>query len=423
MSKANLLTLFFSLSLMTAYAQDYVEVAVGASYSNQAYYNLSTDDITTLANDSWDLAFTLGGGDFSILYNESSSASFTGPAPELRMYVTNAEDFSETIELASLTDSLYNDETSWANGAFNTTADPTNPFDLGWGLYDPSSHVVTGSRVYALKLRDNSWKKIKVESLQGGVFTVKHADLDGANEATFTVNKADYDSPMAFFSFTTGEVTASPADWDLVFQRYKSPLDAGGDIIEYPTTGVLTAAGIEVAKAVGVVPAEVEYEDYQEVLTADNNVIGHDWKAFDLENFQWVIAQDRAYFIKMQDDRVWKINFIDFEGSSTGLSVFQKTDLGVITALTDPQSNFTEASVFPNPVIDQFTIAFSLKTAHNNMPVQLINNLGQQVWNGQVDAAAGFNTISMNMPQLTTGMYQLVVGQGNDLWTTTVFVK
>lgn len=412
------------LSLQTINAQ-FVEVAVGSMYSSQAYYTISDDAVTSLDNQSWDLAFMLGFSDAGILINESADASFTGPAPELKLYITYVEDFSSTIDSDLLTDSLYNDEANWQHGAFNQIAQEGNPFDFGWGIYNPGNHVVEGLWVYAIKLRDDSWKKIKIESLSNGVYTMKYADLDGANEQTVTINQADYDSPMAYFSFETGVVTASPSGWDFVFQRYLSPIPAGtnGAVIDYPTTGVLSAPGIEVAEARGVNPADASYDAYVGSLETANDVIGYDWKEFNLDAFQWVIADDLTYFVKMADNRVWKVTFIDFEGSSTGNMTFNKTDLGVITAVTNPESNFKEAAVFPNPIVDKFTLTFTLKQARSNMQLMLVNTLGQTVWKGTADGLEGFNALNVQSPTVPTGYYQLVVGNGDDLWTTPVILK
>lgn len=423
MNKIYTIVALLFLSAQAMNAQEYVEVAVGALYSNQVYYTINDNAKTTLDNQDWDLAFTLGQADVGVLINESTDHVFTGSSPELKLYFTYEEDFSAVIDASILTDSIYNDEVSWQSGAFNQLADAMNPFDFGWGTYNPANHVVTGQWVYALKLRDDSWKKIKIESLSMGIYTVKYADLDGANEVTLTINQADYDSPMAYFSFATGEVTASPSGWDFVFQRYLSPIPAGagGALVEYPTVGLLSAPGIEVAEVRGVV--DPSYDDYIGSLEATTDLVGYDWKEFDLGSFQWVIESDLTYFVKMEDNQVWKVVFTDFEGSSTGNIVFQKTDLGIINAILDPESNFKEAGVFPNPIEDDFTVTFSLKEARNTLSLQLVNALGQTVWTSQAGGVEGFNAVNFQAPNVPSGYYQIVMGNGSDVWTTPVILK
>lgn len=413
-----LLFLSFSIS-----AQESVTVAVGSSYSNQTYYSLSDNTTISLDNESWDIAFMLGDAEAGILLNESASASFSGPEPELKLYITYVEDFSNTIDETLLTDTLYNNEANWQEGAFNSIAEQSDPDDYGWGAYNSSTGVVEGIWVYAIKLRDESWKKIKIESLENGIYTMKYADLDGANEVITTINKGDYDSPMAFFSFETEAVTASPTGWDLLFERYLAALFNTGEVIYYPTVGILTAPGIEVAQVDNVVPADTQYADHIDSLSTANDVIGFDWKFFDLAGFQWVVETERAYFLKMPDNQVLKFNFINFAGSSTGNITFEKTDLGVITALNDPLSNFKEASVFPNPIVDDFAITFSLKEARTDMQIRLINTLGQTVWHAQTDGHQGFNALNIQSPNIAAGYYQLVIGNGDDLWSSAIILK
>ncbi|MEZ4956599.1 MAG: hypothetical protein R2825_23785 [Saprospiraceae bacterium] len=36
------------------------------------------------------------------------------------------------------------------------------------------------------------YQKLQITSLDQGIYTVKHADLDGGNETVLTVNKADF---------------------------------------------------------------------------------------------------------------------------------------------------------------------------------------------------------------------------------------
>ena len=55
-------------------------------------------------------------------------------------------------------------------------------------------------------------------------------------------------------------------------------------------------------------------------LLVQPNIIGHDWKDFDLGTFTWEVFDDLVYFIETPDNDIWQLQFIDFEGSSTGVS-------------------------------------------------------------------------------------------------------
>ena len=151
---------FFCLPLL-AVSQEYGQIATGANYANQAYYQLSTNSQTQVPNDSWDLMFTaLGSTDAGIHINESTAISFVEPLPEVELYLSPIQDFEEPIEFDSLENRLYNAELGWENGAFNEVRDENNPFDYGWGAYNPATHAIEGTTVYIIKLRE--WKLQKI---------------------------------------------------------------------------------------------------------------------------------------------------------------------------------------------------------------------------------------------------------------------
>ena len=419
------LSLLATLSMAILNAQEFVQVPLGASYSNQAYYNIGNDDMAFLPNESWDLAFTTAADAAGIFYNEAATASFSGEAPELRLYLAPTNDFADVIDPEMLLDSLYNEEIDWENGAFNSVKEENDPDDYGWGAYNSGTQMIAGSRVYALKLRNNSWKKIFIESLANGVYTMKYADLDGANEATVLIDKADFaGSPLALFSFGAGTATASPADWNLLFTRYRTELDPGnGVIVQYMVTGVLSGPGVETAEARNIDPTTVSYEPYLDSLDSQLDIIGQDWKFFDLGGFEWVIDPERAFFVKTPDNRLWKVVFYGFDGSSTGIFTFEKTDLGLISGLEAPAGNFTDFSLFPNPAADEMTVSFSLRERRDNLPLYLVNTLGQAVWHTSVRGDAGLNVLNLPAGELPAGIYFLNLGTGKDRVTTKVVIE
>ncbi len=414
-----ILFLFAIFSPAALNAQDFVQVSVGAGYSNQAYYTLNNDATTILPNESWDLAFATAPGNAGVFYNESSRSSMATTAPELRLYLAPTSEFSDPINPSELADSLYNPEKTWETGAFNSIRDENDPNDYGWGTFNAAAQAIEGNKVYALKLRNNTWKKISIESLTNSVFTVKYAGLDGGGETTITIDKASFaGSPFAYFSFGTETASASPAGWDLLFARYRDALDPGdGQVLQYVVTGVLSGLGVEVAEARNVDPLDIDYEPYLDSLSSQIDVIGQDWKFFDLGAFSWVVDLNRVYFIKTAENRLWKIVFYTFDGSTTGNITFEKTDLGLLSGVDSPASNFTGFGIYPNPAVDEVTLSFSLKESRNCLPVHLANSLGQIVWQSRVEANAGLNVLNIHPGELPAGLYHLILGSGNDAIT------
>ena len=419
------LFLFAMASLNPLDAQDFVPVPLGASYANQAYYNLNTDNIEWVSNESWDLAFTINPGTAGIFVNEATTASFTGEAPSLKLYLAPTTDFADPIDPATLTDSLYNEEVDWENGAFNNPREEGNSDDYGWGTYNATTQAIEGNRVYALNMRNGSWKKIFIESMANGAYKLKYANLNGDNEGTATIDKADFgDSPFALFSFGSGMAMASPSNWDLLFTRYQAALDPGsGVVVQYPVTGVLHGPGVQSAEARDVDPDDVDYEPYLDSLSSQLDIIGQDWKFFNLGELSWVIDLNRAYFVKTTENRLWKIVFYAFDGISSGIFTFEKTDLGLLSNTKSLSGSLSSLSTFPNPVVGEMTVSFTLAESREKLPLYLLNTIGQPVWRTSIQGQAGLNVLNLNPGLLASGIYYLVVGDGEDSLTQKVVVK
>lgn len=178
-------TVFFSK------AQSFQEISTGAGYNKQSFIKLNDGSQKQVNNDAWDLAFTaFGFQDAGIFINESSGSSMGQNLPLTELYYALTDDFGAAIDLEAIKDYKYlNSEASWNFGAFNEVRDTLNPFDFGWGDYQPASNRVIGDKVYVLKLRSGEYRKIKIESLTGTTYTFKYAKLDGSGEVTKTLNK------------------------------------------------------------------------------------------------------------------------------------------------------------------------------------------------------------------------------------------
>ncbi len=413
MNRIFTLTLNLILFASVLSAQEYGQASFGPNYSEQAYFRFSDLSAENLANESWDLAFSVEGAfSVGIHYNEAVPASFTGEAPKLELYLAQVDSWDETIDLEAITDTLYNPEESWDEGALNSVRDPENQLDFGWGVYNPVDHSVNGNKVFVIKLRDNTYRKFEITSLISGVYTFTYADLDGNNESVVTIDGAQFDSPLAFFSFETAEVVESPQSWDLLFSRYITPLDAGGgQIINYTVAGVLTGPGTQVAVAEGVPQYETNPEDYVDDYDSKLDLIGHTWKYFNLGALSWVIEDSLSYFVKTTDEHLWKMIFIDFEGSSTGTATFQVEDLGTVD-VQDPTGNVATFGVFPNPVQDHFVLSLELREQASPFNIYIMDMTGKVVWQTRKDGVAGLNVYEFNGLDFPAGLYTLTIDIG-----------
>ncbi len=402
-------TLLFLAAFLTINAQ-IDQVSVGAAYSQQTFYDIETGEKTSLNNNSWDLAFSvLGFQDASILINEAAGLD----GSELELYLAPTTNFNSDISPNDVIERLYNDEKSWFDGAFNQPKDPSNFADFGWGMYDPASMSVFGSKVYVLKMRNGNFKKIFID-LELTTYKIKYADLDGSNEKTVTFDKMEFSgNQFAYFSFNGDSVKdLEPEGWDLLFTRYNSPVpDGEGAILDYLVTGVLTKDGIRVAEIAGKNPDDVTVQDADGNYSSDHDVIGFDWKEVDINTVQWVVYDDLAYILKMPNGDLYKLVFIDFEGSSTGVSTFS---LNPITPNSIEDLNaigIDVSSVFPNPNLGDFSVKVVNNGNADEAIVRVTDQLGRRVHTQKAVLSSGTNQINITT-DLPSNVYYMTIQVG-----------
>jgi hypothetical protein len=424
----SLLLFLFSILTISLNSQDIIQVNIGANYADQAYYSLEDDEVLRLGNNTWDIAIAQTASfEAGIHVNESVTISFVGPSPKTLLYLAPTNNFEDVIDMEDVVDSLYNDELSWGNGALNKPRDPGNFADFGWGMYNSDNHAIEGNRVFVIQLRDDSYRKFMIQSLIGGVYTLKYAMLDGSDEQTVTIDKADHESkPLILFSFLQGQVLDGlPQGYDLIFQRY-SDLDPSnvGVEVEYTVTGIVTAPGVLSAQANNIEdPEEVDHEDYIDSLDQQIDIIGQDWKYFSFDE-GWVIRDNVTFFIKTADDHLWQIYIYDFEGSSTGTYTFAKWDHGILASLDETVSDFSGLSVFPNPVRSNSSFSLVLEAVEStDAVIDLYNQQGQKINNYSRKLNAGLNAFELSTEGFAQGTYIIQIVTGNSRVSRKISVK
>ena len=411
------LALFISNSILLA--QDFVQLNYGPSYSQGVFYTLSNDETQEVFNGDWHIMLTaIDLQDAGVHINEAASLS----GESLEAFIAPTPNFDDDIDPADLFLQVYNPDVNWRDGAFNTLRDSTNALDYGWGIYEPGSGKVEGKEVFAIKLRNGAYLKFMIEELNGTVYTIKWADLDGSNEKSLQVDKAQFaEGNLVLVDLLDAEVIGAQSNFDLFFTRYITPLDDGtGSFLDYNVTGVLSAPGVTVAQADGVDPETVNYEDYTSEFSGDIQIIGQDWKEFNLQQFMWVLPEDRAYFIKDRKNVVWKVIFIDFEGSSTGGVVFTKEEVGMLTNIEEIDA-VSSWVVYPNPVNDVLNVVMEVEQNLSGN-LMIIDQKGAVLRSWDIETSTGLITIERDLGQLPGGAYQLVL-TSNGVSASTSLIK
>ena len=349
-------TLLIIIALTTVFlnqiiAQSYDQISLTPGYLNQSFYSLENGEAANIDNSNWDLAFATATMSSSIRING-------GMGTELYSYPLGDTTDWNTFNYTSISswNPVYNSDTNWFIGAFDKHSLST--FDMGWGIYSMITHYVTGDSLYAIKTVNGNWKKLWVKELASGIYEFIYADLDGSNEVTAQVDKANFSGRnFAYYSLdqnTSINREPSSADWDITFTKYITPVQG----MPYGVTGVLSNSGIKVAQANNL-SDPFTYSDYnQHSMSTEINAIGYDWKDFDMSSFSYVLNQNRCYFVKDLNNKIWRIVFTQFEGSSSGDIEFNKQDLSSSTSSNNLNSEISSFTIYPNPTNIDATIIY-----------------------------------------------------------------
>lgn len=380
-------------------------VSTGPSYSKQVWYSLANDEQGSISKDNWDVAFQIYGYSASILANTQKSNFAIYQSP----FAVSEWATVDTAGLSTWT-ALHNSSETWDLGALNTN--PNNNEDLGWGVYDMGTHIISGDSIYIVKLANGEWKKFKVDQLASGKYYFSWANLDGTNPNNDSIAKSNYTGKnFAYYSLENSTaLDREPASnsWDFTFTKYIATLYVPLPT-PYAVTGLLQNRTVQAVKAYPVDETTVTHSNY----TFESNIstIGYDWKSLNNVTFQYEIADSTVYFVKRSNGEVWKVVFKGFGGSANGNYIFTK-EL-VHTAPTDIEevAGIQSLSIFPNPAKTQFNLVYNSNETQT-ATVQILDMSGRIVLQDNILLQSGLNQQTISTANLQQGMY-LVLLNGN----------
>lgn len=399
-----LLVIFGIFAAGTSQAQQvFDQVSIAAGYSDQSFYSMDNGEISNVSNTDWDLAFQITGFQAAIRINGKNNV-------RLFRAGLSVNDWSnitamDTVGKLNPSYELFDQDTSWWVGAFNTTNDTANQFDLGWGVYDFATHAVTGDSLFFIKTGNGVVKKIWIQSLTSGIYYFAYADVDGTNEINATLNKATYSGKnFGYYSIVNGaELNREPNkyDWDLTFCQYMAVTP-----ITYKVAGVLSNDSVFVAKAypVDVNAATFAGQSYSPWISA----IGYDWKSYDFNNNAWAIADSLVYFVQARNGNIWKMVFTGFSGSSTGTYEFYKEPVSTV-GLAEASSAPNVLSVYPNPASTVINLVYQSAGDPSSNSIRIFNATGQMVLNSRLENTAGLHQHHVDLNKLSSGFYTMQV--------------
>ena len=388
-------------------------ISMGSGYSNENYYSLSSGDEISVVRDNWDIAFASDG-----LGSSSSTIRINGSiGTELYLFSNDTADWGSLDTTGFQWSQLINSETDWSTGAFQNQT-PASGFDLGWGTYNSITHIVSGDRIFLLKLANGAYKKLIIDQLTGGEFTFHYADLDGSNLVETSVSKSNYAGKnFGYYSLQNNvSLDREPLanSWDLLFTKYV--VDLGGGYL-YGVTGVLANAGIQVAQANSV--NNVLTESWQGHSFDDNiGTIGWDWKSFNMTTFAYEIEDSLVYFIEDEIGNIHKVVFTGFGGSSTGDFMFTKELVNAV-GLTEFKNEIL--NVYPNPASGIINVIFS--SNDNEVALSIVDLSGRTVASRELNVNAGMAQESIDISHLNSGVYLLTLRTSKGIETQKISIR
>jgi hypothetical protein len=407
-------TLLFSVALILGFLNvqsQTVEdsIQTGPAYANDVFYSFKTGMVKASPNSEWQMAFSIGVFNVAVRTNAAASSSGLGSVIAYEMPGTDTSEWSifDTTGFKAWK-VLENSDEDWEMGALNSSSSGTD--DYGWGMYDANSHNVVGHRLYLLAINNGAgttYKKVFVMSKSLGAWVVKAANIDGSNESNFTLGQSGAYSTKNFvylnlLSNTVVDREPNKTDWDFVLTRYRAYQAGAG--IYYPSTGILTNAGVKVAEARGIPVADAMLSNYIADTSDNISTIGADWKV--LAGMSFNIADSLCYFVKAKDGAFWKLKFTKFAGSSTGNTVFNKTRLTPATSLDYVASSKVEMALYPNPASNLVSVLFDANGEASQINVLNLN--GQLVLqNNEINSSSILHNI--NVSGLNQGVYVVEV--------------
>lgn len=393
-----LITMFVAIAISSNAQVASDSVSLGGGYGNQSFYSLDNGEVANVDNTNWELAFDVSGFGSALRINGSKGVElYVYPNADTSAWNTALD----TSSIGGWTQ-LYDSDTSWAYGAGNSSADPNDPFDLGWGTYNPTTHIVTGDSLFVMKLGNGALKKLHIIRLGSGSYEFRHADLDGSNAVNNSLSKSSYAGKnYVYYSLTNDQlIDREPAasDWDIVFTSYVGSLGPG---VWYGVTGALHNQGVTVAEA-GSLSDPGTYTNYSaHTFSSEINTIGYDWKTFNMSTFSFDLDDSLAYFISDQDGKIWRMVFYGFAGNSTGNINFDK-EL-VATVNRDAETTIKAFELFPNPsATGGINVVFDLRARQAELNIR---DLSGRIVRQMEVPWVGFHNLYIPLQDLQGGMY------------------
>ncbi|HMI08750.1 MAG TPA: HmuY family protein [Flavobacterium sp.] len=303
----------------------------GPNQGDQVYIDLSTEAVTNVRRDSWDLGF-YSGDHFRVTLNGSIYMAAKNLEATNIDAVTPASVLAFQNEVAVGTfDPANTNYVDAPNGNILQTAiaevssDPENNkvylvnmgYEVGTAIPNIGSVAIAGN--------PRGWKKIRILK-NGEDYVLQYANLESTTHQEVTIPKnAAFN--FTFFSFNTQSIVnvePEKTKWDLNFTVFTNEIEGAGSYGYSDFVVNNLKAGIKAYRVNTSVKSYAQYAlaDVNDAnFIEDQRVIGAEWR----DVFTGAAYTDRYYVLKDSDGNYYKIRMLAFinDGGVRGFPKFE----------------------------------------------------------------------------------------------------
>lgn len=272
-------------------------VEMTEDYKLQVFYSLRNNTVVaTNKYTAWDLGFETAPEGWHIILNGAKFKMAVYPIKKKFEEVTSAD----TTGIASLIDVASGDADSTAFGDWRKTE---KTYIIHRGTDETGKYL--------------GMEKIQILSVDASKYVVRFAAIDGSNDKTLEVLKNEQYN-YTFLSFDGGGKTLliepPRKEWDIAFTKYTHfyyDLDMRYSVVGCLLNSYNTSAGRD---SVTKNFAEIDLRKVASVmLRREIDVIGFEWKSYDLNTGKFTVDAGRHYIIRSGEEGVYyKLRFVDF---------------------------------------------------------------------------------------------------------------
>lgn len=409
----------FYLSFLLAFlsfqlsAQTEDSVSMQANYTDDVFYSFENGIVDEVAGATWTIGFYNMSQSAAIMINSGRGVQLWNASDDTSLFSS----ITDTVGLSSMTE-LHDDPTMWESNSAFEDDDAGTQTNYGWGEYNFANHLVVASRIFIVKTVDGDYYKAMVLKKELGQFTYRYAELDNSFDTTIVVNTPSFlNQSYAYLNMDNHSIQSrepNADEWDILFTKYAEFVQG---IAYYPVTGVVSNEGVQVAR-LNVAP--IDADPTGATFVGTKNAIGSDWKMFDQGTSSYIIDNQLTFFVKTNQNDIYKLYFTAFEGGSTGKIKFNK-ELVESVNITD-LPNVDIHSIYPNPSKGNFNLVFEAKNP-TNLQINVYSVIGNQVYQTNYRTTTGLNALQIQLNNIENGIYFVELSNGKETTVQKIVIK